>query len=322
VVVIAGIDEAGFGPVLGPLVVSTSAVEVPDELAGEPMWSLLAPAVAKKPDRRRLAVAIGDSKKLYSRKRKAGLRDLERGVLSMLATRGRTPSDLPSLLAILAPDAVDQAAAYPWYRPLDLPLPRAISPTDVILTGNSLAAAMSQRAMRLVTVRSEVLLVGEYNRLVTVTRNKSATLLDVTLRLLMRLWRRKDTGRLRVYVDRQGGRLRYLPALQRAFTTCEFKILDESESCSAYRMTAGDRAAELHFCVRGDQNHLPTALASMVSKYLRELFMTLLNRFWSQHLPDLAPTAGYYVDGRRFYREIQPVVQKLNVDPQLLYRSR
>ena len=321
-VVIAGIDEAGLGPVLGPLVVSASAVSVPDELADESMWSLLAPAVKRKPGSRRLAVAIDDSKKLYSRQRKAGLRNLERGVLSMLATRGRRPSDLRRLLAIVAPGAVEQAGRYPWYDPLDLPLPQSTSPTDVILAGNSVAAAMAQRGLRLRTVRSEVVLVGEYNRLVSATRNKSATLLDVTFRLVMGLWRRRDTARLRVHVDRQGGRRRYLPALQRAFQGCEFKILDESESVSAYRLTAGARSAELYFAVRGDQDHLPTALASMVSKYLRELFMTLLNRFWSRHVRDLTATAGYYVDGRRFFREIQPAVQRLNVDPRLLYRSR
>ena len=60
----------------------------------------------------------------------------------------------------------------------------------------------------------------------------------------------------------------------------------------------------------------------MLSKYLRELFMTLFNRFWTRQLPDLAPTAGYYVDGKRFYREITPAVRKLGVSEQMLYRCR
>jgi len=321
-VVIAGIDEAGLGPVLGPLVVSASAVAVPDELADESLWSLLAPAVARRSGRRRLAVAIDDSKKLYSRRRKAPLAALERGVLSMLAARGRTPSGLRQLLGILAPGSVEPAREYPWYAGLELPLPRAVSDTDVLLAGNALATAMAQRNLRLVTIRSEVVLAGELNRLVTATRNKSTMLLDVTLRLLMHLCRRKDTPHARIYVDRQGGRRRYLSALQRVFSGCEFKILDESESVSAYRLTSRHRCVEIHFCVRGEDLRLPTALSSMVSKYVRELFMAMLNRFWCRYVPGLAPTAGYYIDGRRFFRQIQPAMQKLNVDRRLLYRIR
>ena len=60
----------------------------------------------------------------------------------------------------------------------------------------------------------------------------------------------------------------------------------------------------------------------MASKYLRELFMLLLNRFWAGHVQDLASTEGYYQDGRRFFQDIAPAAQKLGVDRGLLYRCR
>jgi hypothetical protein len=60
----------------------------------------------------------------------------------------------------------------------------------------------------------------------------------------------------------------------------------------------------------------------MASKYLRELFMRIYNSYWSQHVPDLAPTAGYYTDGRRFFQDIQPAVRKMGIDEQTLYRFR
>lgn len=318
--VIAGIDEAGFGPVLGPLVVSAAAFEVPDELADVSMWRLLAGAVAQKPSKKHPAVPIADSKKLYSRRR--GLEHLERGVLGMLAAGGLRPGSLRQLLAEIAPEAWKDASGYPWYAQADLPLPHCISPTDVALAGNALSVGMSQAGIRLGTMRAETLFAGQYNRFVRATNNKSTTLFDVTGRLLMYLWGNSGTELRRIHVDRHGGRRRYLPALQRLFEGCQFKVIDENEVFSAYRITGGRRTAEISFTIGAEQRQLPVALASMLSKYLRELFMTMFNRFWARHVPDLAPTAGYYVDGRRFYRRIQPVVRRLGLDERQLLRCR
>lgn len=319
--IVAGIDEAGLGPVLGPLVATAVAISVPDDRAGESMWKLLAPEVSRKPARRGQAVAFGDSKKLYSRKSKAGLTHLERGVLGMLATRGRKCDSLQELLAVLAPDLAGQLAVYPWYANADVPLPHRISHNDVSFAANALAAAMQRQDMRLEAVRSHVLPVGRFNEIVAVTRNKSTLALDLTCRLLSYLWSRARPP-ARVLVDRQGGRMRYLPAMQRTFPGCQFKVLDESDQCSCYVVLERGRSMEITFRVGAEADHLPVALASMVCKYVRELMMEMLNRFWQARVADLAPTAGYYTDGRRFFGEIQQDAAALGVDQGLLYRSR
>jgi hypothetical protein len=116
--------------------------------------------------------------------------------------------------------------------------------------------------------------------------------------------------------------MRYLPTLQRLFEGARFTILDETDEISAYRVTDGDLAMELQFCVGCEERHLAVALASMTSKYLRETFMGLFNRFWARHMPTIAPTAGYYKDGNRFYDEIRPLVQQLGFNEAMLYRTR
>jgi len=322
VAVVAGIDEAGLGPVLGPLVVSATAFHVPDDRAGESMWDMLAAAVSRRRSRRHTKITIADSKRLYNRKRANALEHLERAVLAAVATRKTLPTSLGKLLAIVAPGTTGKAEQYPWYAGLDVPLPDSISSTDAALAGNSLSAALDAAGAKLATMRCEPVFAGEFNRLVEATNNKSVVAFDVTARLVMHLWTKYGTAGLRIYVDRQGGRTRYLPALQRIFHGCRFKILDESDTRSAYQVSGTTRAMEISFTTGAEDRHLPVALASMVSKYVRELCMMLLNAFWARHVDELIATAGYYVDGRRFYQDIAPAVRQLGVDPRLLYRSR
>jgi ribonuclease HII len=76
------------------------------------------------------------------------------------------------------------------------------------------------------------------------------------------------------------------------------------------------------FQPRADNEHFCVALASMASKYLRELLMVEFNQFWRTHLPDLAPTAGYPGDSRRFYRAIKPIAKQLGIPREALWRLR
>src|SRR5262252_3516322 len=79
---VIGIDEAGYGPNLGPFVMTAVACRVSDGVAGANLWQLLGGAVrsAREEDDGRLLV--DDSKVVYSTAR--GLLGLERGVLATL----------------------------------------------------------------------------------------------------------------------------------------------------------------------------------------------------------------------------------------------
>lgn len=293
------------------------------EQADESMWNLLAGTVTKTPAKKRAAtVAIGDSKKLYSRQKEKALEHLERGVLGVLAAMGLQPASLRRLLSDISLATLKELHHYPWYAEDDLPTPQCISPTDVAISANVLEVGLAARNIRPLGIRSEVVLPGEFNRMVDLTDNKSTVAFDAASRLLVHLWKTMPGSPVRIFVDRQGGRMRYLEPLQRIFPDCQYKIIDESETISSYRITDGGRMAEISFIVEAEDRHLPVALASMASKYLRELFMELFNRFWAAKSPHTAPTAGYAVDGKRFYEEIRPLVQSLGIDERLIYRSR
>ncbi|MGH7177038.1 MAG: hypothetical protein ACREJC_06650, partial [Tepidisphaeraceae bacterium] len=78
----------------------------------------------------------------------------------------------------------------------------------------------------------------------------------------------------------------------------------------------------LAFCEKAEAQSMPVAIASMLSKYLREALMRRFNAFWKTHVPGLSPTAGYYVDGLRFLRDIQTKRRELGICDDLLVRSR
>lgn len=65
--VLVGIDEAGYGPLLGPLVVSSAAFSMPEELLKADHWKVLSRAVGREKKGLAGRLVITDSKKAYSR---------------------------------------------------------------------------------------------------------------------------------------------------------------------------------------------------------------------------------------------------------------
>jgi hypothetical protein len=321
VAILAGIDEAGLGPLLGPLVVSAAAFELPEEDLEVSLWSRLASCVSRKSPRRAYRLHIADSKKVFNRsKGQQALEPLERAVLAMLLSRRGRVDCLRHLLGQVCPDATDQFHEYPWYRD-DLALPLSTTAMQVQFSCNALRAAMERSSLRLVRLSCRPLPAGHFNRMLEVMRNKSAAAFSLVARLMAEIVDQADPGqRVVIWVDRQGGRMRYLSALERLWPGGRWKIVSETEQTSAYRLELGQRQVDLIFRVQAEDVQLPVALASMASKYLRELFMHQFNGFWRRELPELAPTAGYFADGRRFYDEIRDRASHLGIDETLLLR--
>ena len=73
---------------------------------------------------------------------------------------------------------------------------------------------------------------------------------------------------------------------------------------------------------RADADHLCVALASMLSKYVREVLMEQFNQFWQRHVPGLKPTAGYPTDAVRFFADIGAAVTRLGVPVESLWRRK
>ena len=116
--------------------------------------------------------------------------------------------------------------------------------------------------------------------------------------------------------------MHYLPALRRAFPDSSIRKLRERVEQSSYSISQGHRRVKVTFTAGGEDRAFPTALASCIAKYVRELMLHLLNRWFRAKMPELRPTAGYYTDGRRFLKEVAPIVDSADFPRSLLVRCR
>src|SRR5262249_42454483 len=80
---VVGIDEAGYGPNLGPFVMASVACRLPAEHDETDLWHVLKEVVRRNKDRDDGRLLIEDSKVVYAPGK--GLKRLERGVLASVS---------------------------------------------------------------------------------------------------------------------------------------------------------------------------------------------------------------------------------------------
>jgi ribonuclease HII len=303
-VVLAGIDEAGFGPILGPLVVSSSAFSLPQHLLTADLWQLLRKSVSE--TRKHLAgrLLVVDSKKAYSKQK--GIGHLQRTVLACLDCLGKTPATLTELLTLLSPDCIERLRDCAWHKDIaDYRL--AVDVADLAIAASVLKEDLASNGIELLGLQSRCLDVAYYNRMVGNVKNKASVLFTAVSQLIKSVFDNSESENLQVIVDRQGGRTRYRRSLERMFPDMELAIIREDQTTSSYELIANGRQLRLHFVVGADRRFLPVALASMVSKYIRELLIDNMNHYFTGLIPELKPTAGYWKDGLRFIEDLKKV---------------
>ena len=336
-----GTDEAGYGPNLGPLSVSSSLWEADFPRTRDPL-ALLNRRVLESMGFRE-GFRICDSKRLYHSGNLAPLERsfffaFERGVkgedeLPLFRRKVSLPLYYPSwhsvIYALSAAPEAEKEFIPPWEKEISFSLP---------LTGfqdwterfsedySATNSRLESEGVRLLGVASRRVQPEEFNLLVDRLGLKSELLAEITLETALSLLRpilnrSSEKKEIILCCDKLGGRNRYGDLLVRFFPESEFRVEIESRARSVYSFPLSRGEMTVIFQAKGESN-IPTALSSIVSKYQREISMEAFNRYWLRRRPDLAPTAGYPVDAKRFRRETDEIRKDEGIGEDCFWRKK
>ncbi|WP_435011357.1 hypothetical protein P12x_002664 [Tundrisphaera lichenicola] len=313
-----GIDEAGYGPNIGPLVMTAVVAESLDDRPPD-LWVDLASTVSRaggSPNR----LWVDDSKKVY--KAGQGRDRLDAGCLAAIGATGRAvPSTIGQLIEILGAGTLDDAELSPWLDGIDPKYPelRSRSLADTTLARRPLDGA----PWKVVDVRSVVVGPRAFNDGLEATGSKALVHFAAFARLLAHVRSTTPEGQaVAIRSDKHGGRHFYGGLLAGAFPEARIARGPEGPDLSHYEVIEPNLRLALSLVPRADADDGLVALASIVSKAIREAWMDAFNKHWIARVPGLRPTAGYPVDAARFRDAIRAGCEARGLEPRDWWRAK
>ena len=275
-----GIDENGLGPRLGPLVVTAVVARVTEE--GQAM-------AARKP-RGSLAKRLGDSKAMVSHGDVALGEAWARALAARLGLEARAPDALIHALALdsrsemrrMCPSHVE---AQCWSTQREM-----FDADDAVVA--KVAGDLDRLAGKgidVVGVRTSLVCTKRLNAERAVGHSR----FDVDLHAMERIvldTRERVTGSLDVVCGKVGGYARYSDAFGPLAGRLH-AIIEEGAKRSAYSFPG---LGTIAFVRDADASHLLVAMASMVGKWIREVMMARIVRFYGHDGDSDLDASGYH----------------------------
>lgn len=272
-------DEAGQGPLLGPMVVAAVGIDGPANTLEKTML----PEVAGLP-------VVADSKVIL--KRKKGLMLLEHTVLAVLTVQfGRTPRTLVEAIQHL-PEMLE---LHPWYGQLTTTVPQLASLQDIEESAELLQTRLTKLGSKITTSIVRVYLERDLNGRWK-SENKDKTQQMILREVLAGL---PPIRQGQIVCDRLSGRKNYTQWVppENLLQSAELVQLDNSKLRLQYNCGGH---LDVSFHTRGETQYRIIALASCFAKYVRELLMHEFNAYFLRRYPEIRPTKGYRKDGERY----------------------
>lgn len=273
---VVGVDENGLGPQLGPLVATAVVAEV-EQYDSERFREI------------GFDLDVGDSKQTSA----FGKMEHAEGVALALAEleAGRVPETFDQLLEALSLDGLltlrspcpDRRTARQCWEPT-LKLPMYEGDVD---EGRKILKQLKRRGFRIRRLRTTLACAGVLNESLDAGRKKLQVDLNLFERLLQDAAASFDEP-LEAYCGLVGG-IRNYPKYFRHFDKVE--TVKEEKGLFEYKV---EDVGRVIFEIKADDHHLPVGLASMLGKYVRELGMARIIRFYREQDESLPKASGYH----------------------------
>ena len=298
---IIAIDENAYGPLIGPLLVTAVKIEA----EGDPFEEL-------KLGDMKFPFRFSDSKKVFQRNR-SGYSAGEIAVHAILQAFGLRPSTFTELLKAVSPEALDEYIREGLGDRLgDVELPLWAKEIRDYYIQNQFEAM----GIKPLSLRARVVFPPHFNRMIDDLDNKALLDLKLFISLLEELAESGDVALL----GKIGGTARY----GRFFEALGVEIKEikgEGKGRSSYDVILGEREISLHFLLDADEIFLPVALASLLGKYIREIYMYLLARALGKEDP--IPWASGYRHDSKTYDLLELAEKRWGIEARnLLLRKR
>lgn len=284
---VVGIDEAGYAPLLGPLVVSRVEFDAPDAHS-------VSEALLSSPHK------IADSKILFGGRDR--LKRLESPVCAFCSPN-RT---LGEYLGEVAPHNEP-----PFYSDPSLVLP--------VCSVEQERGFDTDGDVRFFGATSLFLSERDFNEKLKRTRNKAELLFD-TVRIHIEDVLHTTDDDVLFLIDRLGSRRYYAKHLWEVFRNSP-DALKETRLFSEYLFRENRRRVLVRFSTDADAEEPAVSLSSIFSKYLRELFMICFCGYFSRRLGEEVRVSGYH-DARtkRFIETAKRLLHRWGIEEEEFIR--
>ncbi|MDP6849674.1 MAG: hypothetical protein QGH51_06040 [Planctomycetota bacterium] len=315
---IAGIDEAGYGPLLGPFTAGWSLFRIPDTKTN--LWEVTSDCVAQKPGRKDRRLRIDDSKRVNTGPH--GRERLERAVGAFLAMEPSLGVQLKAWLEAPPSGDRDWFKKAPWFGALPGKLCPSSDTERAHLDSTLLRRSLLAGGCTFEGFGARAVPAGEWNQLLNTIGSKADVLFSISMEIVSHILQLSQPAPLRIEMDRHGARRSYASRLEKVLLPDSIQIHAETQKASLYTLKWGEREVQLRFSEGADGKFFPVALASLAAKQTRERLMDLWNQWHSERFPEVRPTKGYAQDGKRWLNDTREGRSSLELNSALLIRNR
>lgn len=302
--VFTGIDEAGLGPVLGPLCYGLVSFVIPDDELAD--WRKSLKKLIHEHD-----LSLDDSKKIFQGSGKT--EKLDKAVSDVLGflSKEKELLQVQNLFLNTSLNAKGGWSNYQFYKNV---LTTHLPPKTNFL--------LSDYPNWKVKLAFTACFEGEMNEIFNKGVNKSELSLLKIGALIESVVAVHPREKITFSIDKQGGRQFYSNFISDIFPFEPFEIIKETPDASEYMLEKNGQTIIFGFYKKGDSLYEEISMASILAKWLRETFMNSFNSYWLSYNNKIQPTAGYPEDGKRFIKEMRPYFDKSLLPTDLIIRNR